>query len=93
MPVFVTEHGIGTDDDTLRADFIPRALSGLLNAIDDGIPVIGYTHWTLLDNFEWMFGFDKQLGIVSVDRTTFERSPKPSAGVYGRLAIANAVDL
>ncbi len=93
VPVFVTEHGIGTDDDTLRADFIPRALSGLLNAIDDGVPVIGYIHWTLLDNFEWIFGFDKQLGIVAVDRTTFERSPKPSAEVYGRIARANAVDL
>ena len=93
VPVLVTEHGIGTEDDPLRADFIPRALSGLLNAIDDGVPVIGYIHWTLLDNFEWIFGFDKQLGIVAVDRTTFERSPKPSAEVYGQIARTNTIDL
>jgi beta-glucosidase len=86
-------NGIGTDDDPLRADFIPRALSGLLNAIEDGVPVIGYIHWTLLDNFEWIFGFDKQLGIMSVDRTTFERTPKPSAKVYGQIARTNTIEL
>ena len=93
VPVLVTEHGIGTDDDPLRADFIPRALSGLLNAIEDGVPVIGYIHWTLLDNFEWIFGFDKQLGIASVDRTTFARTPKPSAEVYAQIARTNTIEL
>ena len=44
--------------------------------------MIGYLHWTLLDNFEWIFGYDVQLGLVAVDRTTFERTPKPSADVY-----------
>ena len=69
------------------------SLAGLLNAIDDGVPVIGYLHWTLLDNFEWIFGFDKQLGLVAVDRNTFDRSPKPSAEVYGRIARANTIEL
>jgi beta-glucosidase len=91
VPVFVTEHGIATDDDQLRCDFIPRSLSGLRDAMDDGVPVIGYTHWTLLDNFEWVFGYSKHLGLVAVDRTTLARTVKPSARVYAAIVAANAV--
>ena len=55
--------------------------------------MLGYLHWTLLDNFEWIFGYDVQLGLVAVDRTTFERTPKPSADVYSRIVRANAVEV
>lgn len=85
VPVLVTEHGMGTPDDTLRANFIEPSLAGLQAVIDEGVPVLGYTHWTLMDNFEWIFGYDSQLGLHSVDRETFERTPKPSAAVYARL--------
>ena len=84
LPIFVTEHGMGTPDDTLRAAFIEPALEALRLAIDDGVPVIGYTHWTLMDNFEWIFGYESQLGLHEVDRETFVRTPKPSAAVYAR---------
>ncbi|WP_458248777.1 family 1 glycosylhydrolase [Streptomyces sp. MAI_2237] len=47
-----------------------------------GTPVLGYCHWTLLDNFEWIFGYGAQLGLYEVDRTTFRSRPKPSATVY-----------
>jgi beta-glucosidase len=86
VPVFVTEHGIATDDDAQRAAFLEPALAGLREAIEDGVPVLGYLHWTLLDNFEWIFGYGMRLGLVEVDRTTFARTPKPSAAVYARLA-------
>ncbi len=86
VPVLVTEHGMSTHDDTLRAAFIEPSLAGLQEALDDGVPVIGYTHWTLLDNFEWIFGYSQRLGLHEVDRTTFERTPKPSAGVYAAIA-------
>jgi len=81
-PVFVTEHGVGTSDDSIRAAFIPAALDALRQAIDAGVPVIGYCHWSLLDNFEWIFGYQPRFGLFEVDRETFVRTAKPSAAVY-----------
>jgi beta-glucosidase len=92
VPVLVTEHGLSHDDDSLRVPFIPAALEGLLDVMESGVPVIGYTHWSLLDNFEWIFGYKKFYGIVAVDRTTFERTPKPSAAVYAEIVRANGVE-
>ena len=85
VPVMVTEHGIGTADDSVRAAFIEPSLAGLLDAINEGVPVLGYSHWSLMDNFEWVFGYGSQLGLYAVDRNTFERSAKPSAGVYATI--------
>lgn len=90
-PVMVTEHGVGTDDDRIRARLIPAALAELKKAIDDGVPIKGYMHWSLLDNYEWGFGFKPKYGLVAVDRTTFKRTPKPSAAVYGAIARANSL--
>jgi beta-glucosidase len=92
VPVLVTEHGMSTDDDASRAAFLAPSLAGLLDAIEDGVPVLGYTHWTLMDNFEWIFGYGQQLGLHSVDRETFVRTAKPSAGVYAAIARANGVE-
>ena len=82
VPVLVTEHGIQTDDDTQRAAFVPAALEHLGAELAAGVPVLGYCHWTLLDNFEWIFGYGPKLGLVAVDRETFARTPKPSAAAY-----------
>ncbi len=90
-PIMVTEHGVGTDDDRIRAELIPAALRELRIAIEEGVPVIGYTHWTLLDNFEWIYGYRAKFGLCSVDRTTFKRTPKPSAFVLGAIAKRNAL--
>jgi beta-glucosidase len=49
------------------------------------VPVLGYHHWTLMDNFEWIFGYEPQLGLHAVDRSTYQRTAKPSAGVYAAL--------
>ena len=84
-PVLVTEHGMQTDDDRQRAAFIEPSLRGLREAMADGVPVLGYHHWTLMDNFEWIFGYEGKLGLYSVDRKTFARTPKPSAAVYAAL--------
>ncbi|GJG85929.1 beta-glucosidase [Gemmatimonadetes bacterium T265] len=91
VPILVTEHGVGTDDDAIRAALIPAALAELRKAMDDGVPVKGYVHWSLLDNYEWVFGFRPKFGLCSVDRTTFARTPKPSAAVLGAIARRNAV--
>lgn len=86
IPIMVTENGITTSDDTERVEFIQKALSGVQECIADGIPVIGYMHWSLLDNFEWQKGFAMTFGLVSVDRTTMQRTPKPSLFVLGSYA-------
>jgi len=90
-PVIVTEHGLGTDDDAQRTRFIPEALEGLHAAMEEGVPVQGYVHWTLLDNFEWIFGYRPHYGLVAVNRQTFKRTAKPSAVVYGAIARRNAL--
>jgi beta-glucosidase len=79
VPLLVTENGIGTNDDDQRIAFVHAALEGVLRCLADGIDVRGYTYWSLLDNFEWAFGYRPRFGLVSVDRQTFARSPKPSA--------------
>jgi beta-glucosidase len=89
-PVLVTEHGLGHRDDTLRAAFIEPALAGLLDVVEDGVPVLGYLHWSLMDNFEWIFGYDVKFGLHEVDRETFVRTPKPSAAVYSEFVRAYA---
>lgn len=90
-PVLITEHGLGTDDDSLRADFIRASLVDLQQAVVDGVPVKGYLHWSLLDNFEWVFGYARRYGLAAVDRETFRRTPKPSFAVLGEIARRNAV--
>jgi beta-glucosidase len=90
-PIMVTEHGAGTTDDAVRAALIPAALHDLKVAMDDGVPVKGYVHWSLVDNFEWISGYKVKFGLHSFDPVTFARTPKPSAAVYGRIARANAL--
>ena len=81
--LMVTENGIATADDTRRVAFIETALSGVKACIADGIPVKGYMHWSLLDNFEWQKGYSMTFGLSAVDRSTQQRSPKPSLSVLG----------
>ncbi|WP_181274112.1 glycoside hydrolase family 1 protein [Brevibacterium oceani] len=89
VPVLVTEHGIQTADDRQRAEFIPASLALLEEVLAEGVPVLGYCHWTLLDNFEWIFGYRPKLGLHSVDPVTFERIAKPSAGAYAEVVAAH----
>ena len=76
MPIMVTENGIATEDDTRRVAFIDEAAKGVEACIADHIPVIGYCHWSLLDNFEWQKGFSMKFGLIAVDRSTMKRMPK-----------------
>jgi beta-glucosidase len=83
--VLVTEHGVGTEDDAVRSAFLEPSLRGLADAIADGVPVLGYLHWTLMDNFEWVGGYTGHLGLHAVDRATLRRIPRSSAAEYARL--------
>jgi beta-glucosidase len=87
LPVYITENGCATTDwpaldgvvrDPARIDYIQRHLTQLARAIDDGVDVRGYFHWSIMDNFEWAYGYTKRFGLVHVDFTTGERTPKDS---------------
>jgi beta-glucosidase len=91
VPIMVTEHGVSTDDDKIRTTFIRESLAELHKAMAEGVPVKGYVHWSLLDSFEWIFGYSLHLGLCAVDRTTFKRTPKPSLSVLGQIAKRNAL--
>ncbi|NTW38768.1 MAG: family 1 glycosylhydrolase, partial [Cellulomonadaceae bacterium] len=85
VPVLVTENGIATGDDARRIAYTAGALAGLLDAVDDGVDVRGYLHWSLLDNYEWGH-WEPTFGLISVDRETFVRTPKPSLAWLGGVA-------
>jgi beta-glucosidase len=84
--IIVTENGIATADDSRRVEFIRRALAGVQQCIEEGIPVKGYCHWSLLDNFEWQKGFSMTFGLIAVDRKTQKRYPKESLNILGNYA-------
>ncbi|MFK4730376.1 GH1 family beta-glucosidase [Agromyces mediolanus] len=92
--LYVTENGAAYDDvvepdgtvpDVERAEFLELHLGAILDAIDEGTPVHGYFYWSLLDNFEWAWGYEKRFGIVRVDYDTQERTVKQSGRAYQRV--------
>lgn len=91
LPIYVTENGISTDDDKQREEYIQRALKGVAGCLRDGIDVRGYLHWSLLDNFEWIFGYKPHFGLIAVDRATMRRTIKPSARLLGSIARKNGI--
>jgi len=92
-PVLVTEHGVGTPDDSKRAALIPVALKHLEAVVAQGVPVLGYIHWSLLDNYEWGGSKDATFGLVAVDHQSFARRPKPSAAILAAIASKNSVQV
>ena len=86
IPIIVTENGVAATDDTRRVAFIKEALAGVESCIADGIPVLGYCYWSLLDNFEWQKGYSMTFGLIAVDRSTQKRYPKESLTFLGSYA-------
>ncbi|WP_321925586.1 GH1 family beta-glucosidase [Paraburkholderia guartelaensis] len=86
-PIYITENGMASDDrvsngevnDTQRISFLKRHLAAVDTAIKAGVDVRGYFVWSLLDNFEWAFGYERRFGVVHVDYDTQVRTPKRSA--------------
>ncbi len=109
VALYVTENGASYDDevvvedgetrvhDTDRVEFVEAHLGAVLDAVDHGVDVRGYFYWSLMDNFEWAWGYAKRFGIVYVDYATQERTLKDSGRQYARiiadraLAVAPAV--
>ncbi|HEX3344949.1 MAG TPA: family 1 glycosylhydrolase [Polyangiaceae bacterium] len=85
-PVYVTENGIADASDTKRGPFLVAHLRELARLLAEGVDVRGYFHWSLLDNFEWAEGYAPRFGLCAVDFGSGERTPRPSAKLYARIA-------
>jgi beta-glucosidase len=100
--IFITENGASYSDgpdssgrvrDTRRLEYLRGHLAASQRAIQAGVPLAGYYAWSLLDNFEWSYGYLQRFGLVWVDYETQQRIPKDSALWYGEVIAANAVEL
>ncbi len=91
--IIVTEHGIATTNDEERIEFIREGLTALHGLLAEGIPLVGYLHWSAFDNFEWALGYGMRFGLIDVDRATQIRTPKPSARFLGDIALANSLEV
>lgn len=93
LPIYITENGVADHRDALRARFVVQHLQRVWQAIDAGIPVKGYFHWSLMDNFEWAEGFEPRFGLYRVDfeRSNTSRQLTRGGEVYGRIARANKI--
>ncbi len=89
LSVLIIENGICTSNEDLRRRFIRDHLRQILRAIDDGVRVTGYHYWSLLDNFEWSFGFKPRFGLVHVDFSSQKRTVKESARYYAQICREN----
>ena len=72
-PIMITENGLPDDDDDQRPRFLLTHLAQVWRAIREGVPVRGYYHWSLVDNFEWAQGYAMRFGLIEVDFATQER--------------------
>jgi beta-glucosidase len=79
LPIIITENGLADGEDKNRQWWITQTLIGMQKAVDNGVKLEGYLHWSLLDNFEWDKGIWPRFGLVKVDYSTLERSLRPSA--------------
>lgn len=86
MVIYITENGVADAQGELRAEYLRSHLYAVSRAVEEGIPVKGYFHWSLTDNFEWSEGFDYRFGLYSVDFDTFERVPGPAVKEFYHLS-------
>jgi beta-glucosidase len=92
-PIYITENGLADARDEKRAKFIKDHLRWVHKAIQEGVDVRGYFHWSLLDNFEWDKGFWPRFGLVEIDYKTMERKIRNSALEYKKICVENALDM
>lgn len=90
-PLYITENGFSDSLDNRRPRAILEHLAMLHKALRDGVPVRGYFHWSLIDNFEWNNGWYIRFGLIEVNPQTQERTPRRSASMFGEICRANAI--
>ena len=91
LPIYLTEHGSASRDEDFRERDLKENLEALHRAVSKGADVRGFYYWSLLDNFEWQFGYSKKFGLVGVDfdSKSLQRSMKPLGRVYSRICREN----
>jgi beta-glucosidase len=85
LPIIITENGLADREDENRQWWITQTLIGMQKAIDNGVALEGYLHWSLLDNFEWDKGRWPRFGLAAVNYDTRERMLRPSALWFGKV--------
>jgi beta-glucosidase len=85
LPIIVTENGLADHTDEQRQWWITQTLAGMQRALDAGVDIQGYLHWSLIDNFEWAHGKWPRFGLAEVDYRTGTRTLRPSAVWFGRV--------
>lgn len=90
-PIYVTENGLPDADDDLRPRFLYDHLAALHAALEAGVEVRGYYHWSLIDNFEWTDGWALKFGLIAVDPATQRRTERPSARLYAEICRSGAL--
>ncbi|MEI7533122.1 MAG: family 1 glycosylhydrolase [Verrucomicrobiae bacterium] len=95
LPIYITEHGAASSDEDFRERDLRDNLTALHAAIRNGVEVRGFFYWSLLDNFEWQFGYTKKFGLLAVDfaDASLPRTPKPLAEVYTKICSTNSIRL
>lgn len=91
VPIYLTEFGLPDAQDTRRPQFLLDHLAAAHRAIQAGVDLRGVFYWSLLDNFEWIEGWQLKFGLYTFDPRTGERRPRASAGLYAAIARANAI--
>ncbi len=84
-PILITENGIADKKDVYRARYINTHLKVLLESIQKSIPILGYCHWTLMDNFEWIEGFEPRFGLYEVDYSNYKRKARESTKYFKQI--------
>ncbi|MCM0604573.1 MAG: glycoside hydrolase family 1 protein [Xanthomonadaceae bacterium] len=92
-PIWITENGVADRYDSKRESFIKQHLFWLSRAIKKGLPVVGYIHWTIYDNFEWSEGYDPKFGLYENDFKTQVRTPRKSAITFKQIIQDNGFEL
>ncbi len=85
VPIIITENGLADANDTQRGLFIRQHLYALSEVMKEGYDVRGYYFWSLLDNFEWLEGYDKRFGLYAVDYKTFKRTLREGSKEYQKV--------
>jgi beta-glucosidase len=93
LPLLVTENGIATGDETLRRRFLLQHVAAAGEAIEQGVRLIGYLYWSLIDNFEWALGTAPRFGLAAVDYATQERRARPCVADFSQVCRDNQLSI
>ena len=89
LPIIITENGVEDAKDTLRPRYLIEHLHQIWRQVNENVPIRGYFHWTLVDNFEWDYGWNLRFGLWELDTESQARSKRPSADLYAEICREN----